>query len=218
MTYNPNKHHRRSIRLKGYDYAQAGLYFVTICVQHRRCLFGNIQNGELHLNPAGKMIEKWYAELENKFPDILCHEKIIMPNHMHFIVENLGMPARKQTHKNTTTIPPVRDDLRVCPDENHEIVSNISETNEHIPIPNEHNPILGEHTGSPLHRVVQWFKTMTTNAYIRHVKSDQWERFDGKLWQRNYYERIIRDETAYQNISKYIVNNPKNWNGDKLRS
>ncbi|MFT6844078.1 MAG: putative transposase [Flavobacteriales bacterium] len=267
MAYDPNKHNRKSIRLKGYDYAQAGLYFVTICVQHRRCLFGEIQNGQLHLNPAGKMIEKWYAELEKKFPDIQCHEKIIMPNHIHFIVENVGMPARTQIHKNTNTIPPVRADLRVCPNEKPEIDSTDSEldethfqlderkniltkqndilhdknlnlnernsnlnknnpllnehipiSNEHIPILNEHIPILGEHTGSPLHRVVQWFKTMSTNEYIRRVKSDKWKRFDGKLWQRNYYEHIIRNETAHQNISNYIVNNPKNWNTDKLHS
>jgi putative transposase len=281
MAYDPNKHNRKSIRLKGYDYAQAGLYFVTICVQHRRCLFGEIQNGQLHLNPAGKMIEKWYAELEKKFPDIQCHEKIIMPNHIHFIVENVGMPARTQIHKNTNTIPPVRADLRVCPNEKPEIDSTDSEIdstdseldethfqlderkniltkqndilhdknlnlnernsnlnknnpllnehipisnehipilNEHIPISNEHIPILGEHTGSPLHRVVQWFKTMSTNEYIRRVKSDKWKRFDGKLWQRNYYEHIIRNETAHQNISNYIVNNPKNWNTDKLHS
>jgi REP element-mobilizing transposase RayT len=85
------------------------------------------------------------------------------------------------------------------------------------PILGEHvEPILGEHTGSPLHWVVQWFKTMTTNEYIRGVKSLGWTPFNGKLWQRNYYEHIIRDERAYNNIANYIINNPAKWNDDKF--
>jgi len=72
MHYDPKKHHRRSIRLKGYDYARAGLYFITICVQHHTCLFGYIENGVMILNDAGVMVEKWYYELENKYPDKNC--------------------------------------------------------------------------------------------------------------------------------------------------
>jgi REP element-mobilizing transposase RayT len=183
--YNPNIHHRKSIRLKGYDYAQAGLYFITICVQNRVCLFGDIHNGEMILNDAGRMVGKWYDELENKFPDIRCHEMVVMPNHFHCIIENIGT---------------VRADLRVCPDANNANT----------------NPIKGEHMGSPLHRVVQWFKTMTTNEYIRGVKTLGWQPFNGKLWQRNYYEHIIRNEQSYKNISNYIINNPAKWQDDKF--
>lgn len=80
----------------------------------------------------------------------------------------------------------------------------------------EHNPILGEHMGSPLHRIIQWFKTMTTNEYIRGVKTLDWAPFNGKLWQRNYYEHIIRNEQSYQRIAAYIVNNPAKWADDKF--
>jgi REP element-mobilizing transposase RayT len=80
MKYDPNKHHRRSIRLKGYDYSQPGKYFITICTKNRKCLFGDVVNGKMVLNDAGKMIEKWYFELPNKFPDIQCDQYIIMPN------------------------------------------------------------------------------------------------------------------------------------------
>ncbi len=117
--YNPQIHHRRSIRLKGYDYSQAGLYFITICCQDRACLFGEIINGKMILNDAGKMIEKW-------------------------------------------------------------------------------------------------FKTMSTNEYIRGVKNLGWAPFNGKLWQRNYYEHIIRNEKSYKNISKYIKNNPIKWAENKF--
>jgi len=82
--------------------------------------------------------------------------------------------------------------------------------------------VSGEHAGSPqqagspLHRVVQWFKTMTTNDYMRGVKNRGWPRFNGKLWQRNYWEHIIRDDNEYQRVTEYIINNPMKWDVDQL--
>ena len=75
---------------------------------------------------------------------------------------------------------------------------------------------LGEHLVSPLQRIMQWFKTMSTNEYIRNVKANGWPPFNGKLFQRDYYEHIIRNENAYGNIVEYIMNNPANWNNDKF--
>jgi putative transposase len=196
--YNPNIHHRKSIRLKGYDYSRKGLYFVTICCKNRACLFGKIESGEMFLNDAGNMIEKWYFELENKFPDIKCQEMIVMPNHIHFIIEN------------TSDIATVRANLGVRPDDTGQTHRSApTETSEQI---------FGEHIGSPLHRVIQWFKTMTTNEYIRGVKNLGWEPFYKKLWQRNYWEHIIRNENSYQNISNYIINNPSKWKEDILNN
>jgi putative transposase len=63
--------------------------------------------------------------------------------------------------------------------------------------------------------MIQWFKTMTTNEYIRNVKQKGWKPFNKKLWQRNNYEHIIRDEKSYQRIAEYIVNNSVNWQIDK---
>jgi putative transposase len=218
--YNPRIHHRRSIRLKGYDYSQQGLYFVTICIKNRACLFGEIINHEMILNAAGVMVDKWYNELGNKFSDIKCHEHIVMPNHFHCIIENTGgMGANRRV---------CSDDV-FSPDDSS---SHDTEMGGHIGPPLRHpdntinhsisdepilgEPILGEHIGSPLHRVLQWFKTMSTNEYIRNVKNNHWQPFDGKLWQRNYYEHIIRDEKSYLAISQYIINNPLNWNNDSI--
>ncbi len=75
-------------------------------------------------------------------------------------------------------------------------------------------PNKGEHIGSPLRRVVQWFKTMTTNEYIRGVKQFNWQRFDKKLWQRNYYEHVVRNEKSYLHIAGYIKTNPAKWLDD----
>jgi REP element-mobilizing transposase RayT len=88
-------------------------------------------------------------------------------------------------------------DLRVCP----------NGSGKHV--------YWGEHTGSPLRDIIQWFKTMTTNEYIRNVKNNGWKTFDGKLWQRNYYEHIIRNEQEMNEIREYIINNPLNWQEDE---
>ena len=169
---------RKSIRLKGYDYAQRGLYFITICTQHHKYLLGEIEDNKMNLNDVGRMVEKWYYELENKFLDIKCNEMVIMPNHIHFIIKNIG---------------------------------DTNESGEHIC---EHTS--GEHTGSPLRQIIQWWKTMTTNEYIYCVKNHGWKRFNKHVWQRNYYEHIIRNDEDYKRIAEYIINNPTNWHNDKL--
>jgi hypothetical protein len=86
----------------------------------------------------------------------------------------------------------VRADLRVCPDEEP-----------------------GARTGAPLPEIVQWFKTMTTNEYIRGIKQSHWTPFCGRLWQRNYYEHIIRDEVSLDRIRRYIAENPLCWYLDR---
>ena len=188
MKYNPQKHNRRSIRLKGYNYSRAGLYFVTICTQNRACLFGDIVNGEMIINDAGEMVEHWYYELENKFHDMKCRTMVVMPNHFHCMIEIVGAAH-------------VRADLRVCPNDS-----------------DENRNDSGKHTGSPLPKIIQWFKTMTTNAYIRGVKNNGWQRFDRKLWQRNYWEHIVRNQHEYQRIAQYIIDNPRKWYNDKLNN
>lgn len=81
---------RKSIRLKGYDYSQAGLYFVTICTQNRAHLFGNIKNGEMILNDAGKMVETEWMKLTDRYKNIQLHEYVVMPNHFHAIFQIVG--------------------------------------------------------------------------------------------------------------------------------
>jgi REP element-mobilizing transposase RayT len=196
--YDPEIHHRRSVRLKGYDYSSTGTYFVTICVQDRAGLLGRIAHGQIILNEAGEMIEHWWNEMKNKYASIVIDGYMIMPNHFHGIIRIVGA------------------DLCVCPD--NDTNSTKDEQNE---IVQDSQPIKCEHTGSPLRRttisnMVQWFKTMSTNEYIRHVKHDGWPAFSGRLWQRNYYEHIIHGDRALRKIRKYITDNPKFWESDLL--
>ena len=86
MAYNPNIHHRKSIRLKGYDYSQAGLYFITICVQDRKCLFGKIVDDEMILNDYGTIAYQQWQELPERFTNMELDVFQIMPNHMHGII------------------------------------------------------------------------------------------------------------------------------------
>jgi REP element-mobilizing transposase RayT len=211
---------RRSIRLPGYDYASAGWYFVTIVCHKRQNLFGEIHNGQMVLNAAGKMVEEWWNKIPEKFQDIKLGEFQIMPNHFHAIVENVGadpcvgpenraIPAAGDVNINSTDC--VVADPGACP-----AGRRVTLAGRRVgPEKTDKLSDKGKHTGSPLHRVVQWFKTMTTNEFIRNVKFHGWEPFENKIWQRNYYEHIIRNEDSYRDISNYIMNNPQNWLEDE---
>ena len=223
MENNKSFYNRRSIRLKGYDYSKAGAYFITICVKDKIHFFGKIENGEMVLNDAGIMIDKWWQKIPEKFPDIELGEYQIMPNHFHAIVINTGIiradPCVRPENESQNNII-VRADPGVRP-ENESSDSNelsnliIGQTHGSAPT-NTPEPIMGEHMGSPLHALVQWFKTMSTNEYIHGVKTLGWRPFYGKLWHRNYYEHIMRDENSYDGIAEYIINNPAKWEEDKF--
>ena len=200
MPYNPNIHHRRSIRLKGYDYSQAGLYFITICIQDRECFFGNIVNGEMILNDAGKMADNEWGKIPDRFINVQLHEHIVMPNHFHAIMEIVG--ATLVVAPDGTTVAP--DGTTVAP--GNEIVGN--ENGQPQGIAPTKPKTVGDIVGA--------FQSIVTVEYIRGVKQLDWPPFNGKLWQRNYWEHIIRDEQSYRRIFNYIINNPKNWKGDKF--
>ncbi len=182
MPLDPQRHHRRSLRLKGYDYAQTGAYFVTICTQDRECLLGEIVNGQMIVNVAGRMIEGWWDELTRKFPSIETDTYVVMPNHFHGVVlVGAALCGRPEPGR-------------------PESESDVQAPSGH---PRRGAPTLGD--------IVDWFKTMTTNEYIREVKRQGWPPFPGRLWQRNYYEHIIRGDDELRSIREYIANNPLRW-------
>ena len=208
---NQNKLHRRkSIRLKGYDYSQAGLYFVTICTQNRACLFGHIHKNEMTLNDAGKMIETEWINLKNRFPNIEYHEFVIMPNHIHGILEiahatTVGSPLVGAQNKMTFS-DEIGQPQGIAENGQPQGIANIGQPQGIAPTANK---TVGD--------IMDAFKSITTVEYIRGVKNCGWNPFVGKLWQRNYWEHIIRNNDDYQRISNYIINNTQNWDNDKLK-
>lgn len=219
MKYNPEIHHRQSIRLKGYDYSQNGIYFVTICTQNREHLFGEIMDGEMHLNEAGKMIQLIWDEIPKFYSWFEIDAFQIMPNHIHGIImiqNESSVGAGPRACPDTTP--------RACPDDKCACPDNWSlNLNSGWP---DNSGQLPDNSGRPqgvapmkilsLSDIVHRFKTMSTNRYTNGVKNDNWQPFGGKLWQRNYYEHIIRDEISLEKICTYIIDNPRNWDMDDM--
>lgn len=156
------EHHRKSIRYKGYDYSKNGMYFITICTKDKLCLFGDIVDGKMLLNNNGKIVnDEWLNTINIRGDDVKLHEYVVMPNHMHTIVEI---------------------------------------TNNHI-----YNNKLGV-CDTPLRST-----SKTLGAIIRGFKGAVSKQIGKSIWQRNYYEHIIRDYESYINITNYIKNNPLKW-------
>ena len=166
----------------------------------------------MQLNAAGEMIAKWWKKISEKFPDILLDEFIIMPNHFHAIVENTGAKFFSNTDIDVRANPCVRPKDEGQGNDT-DLPSDTGQT-QGSQIPNTGQTQGSAPTG--LYSIVQWFKTMSTNEYIRNVKNSDWEPFDKKVWQRNYHEHIIRNQQSYQMISEYIKSNPTRWEQDKF--
>ena len=217
MTYNPAKHNRRSIRLKGYDYAQSGLYFITICCHNRACIFGHIENGIMIMNEYGKMVENEWLTLQQRFQNIQLHACIVMPNHFHAILEIARTTPKVETnHVGATLVvdqnkndSPTVDPNNIEKGQPQGIAPTRNPSQRIAPTANPTEKTIGEIVGA--------FKSITTVEYIRGVKNNNWQAIDKRLWQRNYHEHIMRNEQSYIHISNYIIHNPVNWDKDVLQ-
>ncbi|WNZ26256.1 transposase [Leptolyngbya sp. NK1-12] len=185
--YDPQKHHRRSIRLKGYDYTTAGAYFITLCTHQRECLFGTIEDGQMQLSLLGQIVQSCWLRLPQHFQSVELDAFVVMPNHVHGIIWLGGMDCRGEAFAPRLIAS------------SQDIHTNAS------PPPKD-----GTQPGS-IGAIVQNFKSVSTR------RINQLRKTAGRpVWQRNYYERIIRDQRALQNIRRYIQNNPLSWWQDQL--
>jgi REP element-mobilizing transposase RayT len=166
-------HHRRSIRLHGYDYTQAGAYFVTLCAHGRECLFGAVVDGEMRTNPFGQIVDdEWRLSVRLR-AEIELDAWVVMPNHVHGIV---------------VIVPAGRGDRPVAP------------TN---------GPARGPQPRS-LGAFIAGFKSAATK------RINEWRQSPGSpVWQRNYYEHIIRNDESLNRIRQYIADNPMHWETDR---
>lgn len=184
---------RQSLRLRGYDYSKEGLYFITICCQDRIHRFGKIVNGVMILNDAGKQTEICWMAIPEHFTNVVLHDFVIMPNHIHGIVEITAPSVWTNYHL------PDYDEKNIFQNG----AKNVSGygAKDFSPLPRGTSKTVGS--------IVRGFKIGVTKWFIENHNTKN-------IWQRNYYEHIIRDENAYRNISDYIINNPLNWADDKF--
>ena len=193
--FDPQKYHRRSIRLKGYDYSKQGFYFITICCEDKAKIFGEIIDGKMILNEFGQIANEEWLNTANIRKNCKLHAHIIMPDHIHGIIEilfsenpNNQIGAFKSPSQTIgafirgfkiATIKRIKDFILLGAGES------------------KFASVTGEFQFAP-----------TQFAPTEFDPTEIIKKLNYKIWQRNYYEIIIRDENAFFNISRYIRNNP----------
>ena len=228
MPYNSNIHHRRSIRLKGYDYTQQGAYFVTICTHQRNCLFGEIVDGEIKLNTNGEIARGSWLSIPRHFKNVELDEFVIMPNHLHgiIIIESSEVAGEALANQDfSQSFSEVAGEALANQDFSQSFSEVAGEALANQDFSKQQNlssqcfaPTV--HTGETvkingtkpqsLAAITQNYKSVSTRQINRMNKAK-----GNVIWQRNYYEHIIRNEEALNNIREYIVNNPINWVKDQ---
>lgn len=177
--------HRRSIRLPGYDYTRAGAYYVTVCTHQRAHAFGQVANGVMRNSAMGDIVKRCWDAIPQHMPMVVCDAFVAMPNHVHGIVV---IRARLAPPASTA-----RPDARARHD---------------APRPDPHKP-----PGIPrgaLGQIVASYKSAVSRIAYRDGVLPRGTR----VWQRNYWDDIIRGDGAYERIAQYIRDNPANWRTD----
>jgi REP element-mobilizing transposase RayT len=175
MEFDPGQHHRRSIRLRGFDYSQRGIYFVTICTHKNQCVLGRIVDSTVVLTDAGWAVRKTWLSMPERFPGIVLDRFVVMPNHIHGVIaivrESLRADRKPATQGAASSAPPTV-------------------------------PSLGA--------MIRAFKSVSA-IEINCISG----RHGHPVWQRNYYEHIVRDGRDLQKIFKYMAENPVRWESDQ---
>jgi putative transposase len=184
---------RRSIRLKGYDYSQPGAYFVTLVARQRECLFGEISDGEARLSEVGKVVWDVWQALPARYAEIDLDEAVVMPNHFHGIIwiKEVGVGAIHELPQPETPQPETPQPETPIREE-----------------PFEMRRLLRRQMLLP--KVIGYFK-MNSAKRINALRDTPGE----PVWQRNYYERVIRNEGELEAIREYIRANPLIWEDDQ---
>ena len=198
MKYDPERHHRRSIRLKSYDYTEAGAYFVTICTQDRACMFGEAVGGEMRFNTYGAAVLEVWQDLPNHYPNVVLDAFAVMPNHVHGIIVL------------TTGNAPVGAGFKPAPTEPTPTKPAPTEPTPTKPAPTKPAPTKPAPIGHGLPEIIRAFKTFSARRINALRKSPGLS-----VWQRNYYEHIIRNEESLNRIRQYILDNPLRWAMDR---
>lgn len=197
MAFDSDRYRRRSIRLPGYDYSQAGAYFVTVVTQDRVCLFGNMVNGAVQLNEAGKIAQGVWDDIPHHYADVALDAFVAMPNHVHGIIliraPAITVGAIHESPLQTLPLPsgPTRESPQQTPASSGP--ARIADRRRML-----------------LSKIIGRFKMLSAKQ-INMLRETPGE----PVWQRNYYEHIIRDEESLNRIRQYILDNPARWAVDR---
>jgi putative transposase len=172
VAFNNERHHRRSIRLRGYDYQEAGAYFVTVCTANRECFFGEIVDEAMQLNRLGEIVEDEWHRTAILRPQVSLDAFVVMPNHVHGIV---------------------------CYDAQEEGKARLAPT----------MACFGHPVAGSLPAIVGAFKSASSKR-INEIRGT----LGAPLWQRNYFEHVIRNEQELNSVREYIASNPARWSED----
>ena len=179
--------HRRSLRLKTHNYAEIGAYFVTVVVEGRSCLLADLEADDVRLTEIGQMAAEEWRALECRFPGVRLDTFVVMPNHLHAVV----------WLESVTVGAPFVGALgeRATTRVGERATTRVAPTT--------------------LGAVVGAYKSLTTCRYLGGIARHGWPRLSRRLWQRNYYDHVIRDETDLGRIRQYIQENPLRWSDDE---
>jgi len=205
MVFKPEIHHRQSMRLTDYDYSLPGAYFITICTKNKENLFGIVENNEIKLNEYGNIVKKCWYDLSGYYDKVMFDEYVVMPNHFHGI-----MIITENVDENDTIGAINNIDVVTNLDVNNNVGA-IHESPLQENEPSKHNKMdINQRRNMLLSKIIGKFKMLSAKQIniCRGVSSIP-------VWQRNYYDRIIRNDDELNKIREYIRYNPLNWENDE---
>ena len=195
MNFNPREHHRRSVRLKGYDYALPGAYFITICTLLHHCLFGEIVDGAMFLNEMGTVVAEEWVRSPHIRPALQMDERTVMPNHIHGIVIITALdPVHEGAQSHAPEVPKSEVGASAATDRAPQVCNTK---------PGARSPAILQRKPRSLSSFVGGFKSAVTTR-VNMIRGTPRK----PVWQVNYHEHIIRSEESLRQIRKYIRANP----------
>ena len=204
MPYDPRRHNRQSHRLADCDYSQPGAYFVTMNTQDRQPLFGEVVDGEMLLSSAGRIVQEVWRALETRYPRICLDAFVVMPDHVHGIIWIVEEPLNGDV-----ATAPESGGGRAMPDGEGKLARGGARAIHESPQPGERDspePTRTKRRRMLIPLAVGYFK-MNTAKRINELRSMPGAR----VWQRDYYERVIRSEKHLYAVRRYIRDNTARW-------
>ncbi len=210
-----NKYRIASTRLKYWDYANPGLYFITICTHNHNCDFGFINEAKINLNTQGVFAFNNWKKIRDKFENVILDEFVVMPNHVHGIIiitknenDKIGRAAINHGSKNNTAIDGIGMDKKDAikgedATNGGDAINRVSSGRGGIT--GENNPMNTKHSVS---KIIRWYKGRCTFEIRKNIDP-------GFKWQSRFYDHIIRNEKSYLKIKEYIRYNPNKWEDDR---